>query len=440
MNNTYKNAVDHLEFSDDLLERVQEKTAPRSRFSMVRAVIIAAAVICLMVTTAFAASMLRKIDATADPVGKETESFEDVLKMEFTEPEQFLDGVSVHYLELEPDTQYGLSNGYLYTYGENPVYYRVTEDYELVPATMTRVCKTFEKNGNQYLLDFIYADTESGVLSNSKQPYFKDENGEILLNAIDDQNNLWPLYLNVETGEIRDALPEFTADDFTGSIRYTYVVNGGFLVSTLVETGAMVDVYDDAGYAGQQDEAYNLLYWIHGDVSIPVELPDNVATYFVDNETLYYQELGGALYRMDENLNPVCVSEYQTGDGITNGLITVSVGGKLGVVDLLTDELFVFDSIDAQKEDLSELGGYNAKRYGNDGPIAVIQCDHNMMERRLELMSFGILDKATGELKYLEVENPYNCEVNSWLDDHRFGVIYKDGDNRYLCIYEFDSI
>ena len=67
MNDTYRNAVSHLTFSEIRLEESQRK--PSRRFRVTRAVAIAATLVTLLATTAFAAIVnTRQIPTVVEPI------------------------------------------------------------------------------------------------------------------------------------------------------------------------------------------------------------------------------------------------------------------------------------------------------------------------------------------------------------------------------------
>ena len=293
---------------------------------------------------------------------------------------------------------------------------------------MEQTNATLEKNDRVYTLNFSWLDTEDGIISNHRSIYQKDENGEIMLNATDGNSGQWPVFLNVETGKIRDAMPDWTASDFTGRIGYAFALQGEILVSTIVESTEMVD---------GRDASYNLLYSVNQGQLREIELPENYHLDFVVNDTLYYQDKNGALYRMDENFVPHPVSKYKTWDTLSNGLLTVCADGSLGILDVFTGETYVFDEIPVQKSDLDESNGYNAKRYGYNGRIALVQTDWLAEEAKIVLCSLGVLDVETRTVKMLQIENGYDGYQNGWLDENRFAVIYRGEGGQFLCIYEF---
>lgn len=425
-NNTYRNAVEHLRFSGDLAASVAAtQSAPRSHTRPIRTVVIAAVLVALVATTAFGTiSKLREIPANVETLGTAREEMTDAAIMEFTVSKK-TEGVTVHYMKLVGNDTYSFVHGMLISLKKG--IFRITDDYQLEQVQMEQTNVTLEKNDRVYNLNFSWLDTEDGVISNHRGIYRKDENGEIMLNATG-RSGQWPVFLNVETGEIRDALPDWTASDFTGRIGYAFALQGEILVSTIVESTEMVD---------GRDASYNLLYSVNQGQLREIELPENYHLDFVVNDTLYYQDRNGTLYRMDENFVPHLVCDYKTWDTLSNGLLTVCAGGSLGILDVLTGETYVFDEIPVQKSDLHERMGYNAKRYGSNGRIALVQSDWIPDEEKVVLCSLGVLDVNTRTIKMLQIENGYDGYQNGWLDENRFAVIYRGEGGQFLCIYEF---
>ncbi|MEE1329418.1 MAG: hypothetical protein UHS47_12850 [Oscillospiraceae bacterium] len=423
MNDTYRNAVSHLTFSEIRLEESQRK--PSRRFRVTRAVAIAATLVTLLATTAFAAIVnTRQIPTVVEPIGTVQEDMTDAEPMHFSVSGE-VDGVRVHYIEFAGAKAYSFHNGLLKTPGDR--YYRVTEDYQLESVEMNHVNHKLDKNGKTYTLDFEWLDTEKGVLSNHRYIYQPDYNNEIFLNATDGRSGQWPVYLNILTGEVRDALPDWTADDFNGRIGYTYLVNGGMIVSTIDETAQK--------HVSRQ-------YWIApgAEEAKLIEMPEG-ARISIEHGNVYYQNDRGQLYQMDEDFTFRQISEYKTSAYIENGLLLVSVNNKLGILDVQCGEVYVLDDIRLTPPNYMEMLDYAALRYGTDGRIALMRTEWvtNESEFRIEMNQIGILDTQNGKLGLLTIENDYNAYQGYWLDENRFAVIYQDDLSQYLCIYEFTA-
>lgn len=423
MNDTYRNAVSHLTFSKIRLEESQRKSS--RRFRVTRAVAIAATLVTLLATTAFAAIVnTRQIPTEIEPIGTVQEDMTDAEPLHFSVSGE-VDGVRVHYIEFPGAKAYSFHHGLLKTPGDQ--YYRITEDYQLKSVEMNHVNYKLEKNGKTYTLDFDWLNTEKGVLSDHRYIYQPDYNNEIFLNATDGRSGQWPVYLNILTGEVRDALPEWSADDFIGRIGYTYLVNGGMIVSTIDETAQK--------HVSRQ-------YWIAtgAEEAKLIEKPED-ARISIEHGNVYYQNKSGQLYQMDENFAFQQISEYKTSAYIENGLLLVSVNNKLGILDVQSGEVFVLDDIRLTPPNYMEMLDYAVLRYGTDGRIALMRTEWvtNESEFRIEMNQIGILDTQNGKLELLTIENDYNAYQGYWLDENRFAVIYQDDLRQYLCIYEFPA-
>lgn len=423
MNDTYRNAVNHLTFSEIRLEESQRK--PSRRFRVTRAVAIAATLVTLLATTAFAAIVnTRQIPTVVEPIGTVQEDMTDAEPMHFSVSGE-VDGVLVHYIEFAGAKAYSFHHGLLKTPGDR--YYRVTEDYQLENVEMNHVNYKLDKNGKTYTLDFDWLNTEKGVLSDHRYIYQPDRNNEIFLNATDGRSGQWPVYLNILTGEVRDALPDWTADDFIGRIGYTYFVNGGMIVSTIDETAQK--------HVSRQ-------YWITPEAKEAklIEKPED-ARISIEHGNVYYQNKSGQLYQMDENFAFQQISEYKTSAYIENSLLLVSVNNKLGVLDVQSGDVYVLDDIRLTPPNYMEMLDYAVLRYGTDGRIALMRTEWvtNESEFRIEMNQIGILDTQNGKMELLTIENDYNAYQGYWLDENRFAVIYQDDLRQYLCIYEFPA-
>lgn len=428
---TYRNAVDHLEFSGNLYENVVNRALqPKKHTRALCIVAVAMMVTALLASTAFAVSTILQenkdklaVEHTipVETMGTAQEEITDAKMMELT-VSNLTEGVTVHYMELDPIQYYSFTHGILST--ANGGYQRITEDYEFEQIQMQTVNIHLEKNDRVYALKFTYLDTEKGVLSSNRNVYYKDKNGEILLNAFYPPNCNWPVYLNVETGEYRDALPEWTASDFEGQVTYSYLLKGGILVCTLVQNGKNI---------------YNERHWIAPGATLSrrLDIPAGCIDH-VYNDTVYYQNKQGHVYVMDTDFKFQLLSEYETNDTLTDGLLTVvTKEGKLGILDVLTGETYVFPSISVKADDLNDLFGYNAIRYGRYGKIGLVEAQTNWETFRTELLQIGVLDLEKGRLNLLTIENEFDGIHNHWLDENRLVVIYKTEDRQFLCIYEF---
>lgn len=429
-NKTYQNAVEHLKFSDDLYERVL-KNAPEPKRHVRILVALATAVLAtvLLVSTVIAVSSHFQKDPVkveytvpVQTLGTDHDNFQEAPKLEFAVSE-VTGGVSVHYMELDREEIYNYHHGILR--GDKLGFQRITEDYRLEPVEMQTAHVVLEKNDRTYTADFTYLDTENGVISTHKSVYYKDVRGEILLSVTDGNSGQWAVYLNVETGTWRDALPEYTAADFEGRIGYVNELKGGLLVTTLVETA---------------EECHNLYYWIGPGKGEPrvLDVPEEGLDQ-VYNNNLYFINSEGHLYILDNDFTFRLIAEYETQDMLTDGLLTVVTDqGKLGIFDVLTGETYVFSDISVTKKDLDEIHGYNARRYGSDGKIALIQTDWKYTEGRVALLKLAVMDPETRILRMLEIENEYDGYCVYWLDADRLAVMYETEEKCVFCIYEFE--
>ena len=423
MTDTYRNAVEHLEFSQIRLDEVLQKSATGLRFS--RVALIAAVLLTAVVTTTFAAiGKTRQVPTEIETIGTVQAEMTDAEPMHFTATEE-ISGVRIHYMDLAGAKQYSFHHGML----KDPSgqFYRITEDYQLESLEMSHVNHTIDKDGKTYTLDFTWIETEKGIMSSHRYIYQPDEQGEIFLNATNGRSGQWPVYLNTVTGEVRDALPDFQPDDFTGRIGYAYQIQGGIVVSTVLE-------------ATKVEKGYNLLYWIEdGSTEVQnIALPDD-ARFSIEHGYVYYQNDSGQLYQMDEDFSFQQISEYRSSTYVDNGLLMVSVNKKLGVLDVCSGDVYVLDDISLTPPNFMELLDYSTLRYGSDGVIALIQTEWVTAEERIEIKQIGILNTETAQLQMLDIENDYNAYQGYWLDENRFAVIYKDDLRQYLCIYEFPA-
>lgn len=417
----YINAVDKLRFSDDLEQKVRAADPGKNGIRVIRAAVLAAVLACFMVTTALGAiALLRERPSEAEILGTDALNMTDAKHMAFS-VSQIHEGVEKHYMGLDRMQQYYFRHGMLRN--ARIGYLRVTEDYVLAPEHMNRIKLTLEKNERTYELDFDYMDTESGILSNHRNVYYKNENGEIFLNLSDGHSGQWPVYFNPETLAIVDALPAWSQSDFEGRAGGAVEIMGGILVSTIVNDGL--------------PDSRNILYWIDEGAQEAqiIELPGN-GTWYVENDTIYYQNDYGQLYGMDEEFQFRKICEYKTMDYLQDGLLTVSVRGKLGILDAYTSEVYVFENINATVQDTAD---YHAIRYGSTGKIALAKTQWRHDPERRVICSLGVLNILNAEMNLIQIENEYDGYQYNWLDEYRLAVIYKSDEKQILCVYEFDE-
>ena len=436
MNNTYRNAVDHLQFSENLYDSVTKRIGkPKRLFTVVRYAAIAAATVLLMTTTAFAASpAFREWTLSNLRLGVSQPDIAHAEVMNFT-LSQDMEGVAVHYLKLD-GTDYSFVHGMLYN--NLAGFTAITGDYELEPVDTVQLHVQLEKNGRNYYGDLDYLETDEGLIARRKSILRKDENGEIFLVLTGGNSNQWPAYVDPDTGTVRDALPGWSEDDFEGRVSYADQYKGGILVSTIVNDGVTVN---------GNSVSYNKLYWIaeNAEKAEIIELPEDENNWYVENGEFYYKNNEGHLYRMNDSFEYELISDYKTGDELTNGLLAAATEDKkLVIVDAYNGNRYLIDdySVDPGnsrfRSELDETMGVNATRYGTDGTIAIVRTEFIGHEQRVALKELGILDPDSGRVKMVEIENPYDGYRNGWLDENRYAVIYKTEFENYLCIYEFE--
>lgn len=429
----YVNAVNKLEFSDDLAEKVRGADREKPRFRIVRAAVLAAVMVCMLATTAFAASAeFRNWTISLLKLGVSRQDMADVEVMEFRHDEE-VDGVSVHYLELDKDN-------YLFYHGmltsPQTGYIRITEDYQLADVEKKIFSASITKNGREYSIYEEYFETDEGIVTS--RGYESDLN-EMFVVLTDGNSHQWPAYADLTTGTVRDALPDWTEDDFQGRVTYGYELMDGILISTIVNENVIVN---------GNSEDYNMLYWIGADAAeaVVIDMPADAYGWYCQNGRLYYRDGYGSLYQLNENLSFSLVCSYATGDDLTNGLYTVATeNNELAIVDVYSGNTYVLSgyTVDPGSPagtreriggEIDETTGYNATRYGEDGRIALVQTEIDWKNQRVALRKLGILNEQTGEIKLLEIENDYDGYSIRWLDENRLAVIY---DGKYLCVYEF---
>ena len=414
--NLYQNAVDHLVFSDRLQETVMKQAEkPHYGYRVARIAALAAVMVCMLATTVLAVNQ----DFRTWIISKFNSELRHVTQAE---------GVTVHYLELDK-ANYSFVNGVICS--PQAGFLRFTEDHRLEPVEMSQLNIALEKNGRNYTEGFGYYETESGIVSSFMTGLQKNQQGEIFLNPSDGNSHQWPVYVNLETGEVRDALPAWTEEDFPGREAYSYELMGGILLCTIV------------------DEDYNMLYWIGPDAkeAVVLDLPADHYSWYCENNRLYYRDSYGRLYRMNEKLEFDLVCDYATGDDLTNGLYTVATDKKeLAIVDVYTGDTYVIPGYKVNPGapagvrarvggDIDETMGYNATRYNAEGRIVMVQTVYDWQNKRVALQKLGVLSEETGELMLLEIENEYDSFHIQWMDEKHLAVIY---DRKYLYIYEFE--
>jgi hypothetical protein len=442
MNDLYCNAVEHLQFSENLTDCVMKQISkPVRHLRFMRYAAAAAVMLVLMSTTAFATSpVFREWTLSNLHLGKSQPDISEAKVMNFTMA-QDMEGVTVHYLKLG-GLRYHFVHGMLYN--NRTGFTAVTDTYELKPVDTIQFRAQLNKNGRNYYDDLDYFETEEGIIDRRKSVLHKDKNGEIFLILTDGSSNQWPAYVNLKKGTVRDALPDWTEDDFEGRVGYAHEYKGGILISTVIN--------DNVDFNGKSVND-SMLYWIADGArqSKVIELSEDTYSWYVENGEFYYTNNEGHLYRMDDFFEYELICDYKTGDELTNGLLTAATADKkLMIVDAYNGNRYLVNDycVDPGRYlsgassrfgwELDETMGVNATRYGTDGTIAVVRTEYIPNEQRVAFRELGILDINTGTVKMIEIENAYDGYRNGWLDENRYAVIYTRELENYLCIYEFE--
>ncbi|MBR5488131.1 MAG: hypothetical protein IKV72_00375, partial [Firmicutes bacterium] len=326
--NIYQDAVDHLAFSENLYEMAALNAGKvRSGYRLLRNAILAAVMVCFLATSALAVSPeFRKWTISLLHLGVSQQEMSDTKVMEFQHNIQTA-GVSIHYLELDR-ANYSFSHGLLTS--PKSGFLRITEDYQLVNVELNHFSGSIEKHGRNYSMDFSYYESEKGIFSPYKNILQKNGQGEVFLNFTDGNSNQWPVYVNLASGSLRDALPGWTENDFPGRVCYAYELRGGILVAILADEHKIVN---------GNSASYNQLYWIKDGMkeAVPIHLPEDEYGWYCENNTLYYKNIRGHLFRMNDAMEFELLYDYETGDDLTNGLYTVATeSGELAIIDVYT--------------------------------------------------------------------------------------------------------
>lgn len=420
-NNCYKNAMEHLRFSDDLAERVRnsEKRTKR-KFRAIRLLSLAAVLCSLLVITVLAESWWFQRNIDVVDLGTETV---DVSKSEILEIHvvHTNDGVDIYCMELPPKNRY-VRNGMISDGAGN--FHRVTEDYTIEKLEGNTISGSFEKNGLTYRLSVDYVRQNGNIITGSlrKHPV---EHGEVLLNASCAPNNNWPVYVNLDTGEIRDALPSFCVDDFGGHVDYVYQFRNGFLVSGISESSGGIE--------------RNQLYWVKNRNSEPIAVEMLEEYWTVEDENLYFYNMNRNTrihYSGSDTESILLEGNFQTGDAPDQGLFTVrQLDGTLAILDVINQNTYSIPEIRVSYQDL-DYRRTNASRNSINGKIVLTSISYDRENSFEKMDSIGFLDPASGIIKFLDVESRYGMKSFGWLDDDRYAVIYEDGVRQYLYIYE----
>ena len=434
--NVYRNAIDHLQFSNQLEQAVlNEGKAQRSQLRVARLAAIAAILCLLLGTTVFAAEQIRERTLRVRETGRIRQQFANTEIMEFTHSDT-MRGVKVYHMELIPKGYYHFGEGLIYHPAEG--FLEVTEDYELKALDHQSLTGAFEKNGRIYELDMEYVERDGGIYSDLLN-FYPVSDGEILVNMTAKGSHAWPVYVNIRTGEIRDALPAFTEADFLpeklesgyeARLAYTQPFREGILISCLVN-----------GIRNGNTDSEALYYWVKDDTGevIVLDLPKNSIDHVI-NDTLYYQDSAGDCYVMNDSFQFRKIDGVaETTDDLSCGLLTVCTpDGALEIVDVIGPARYYVPDIRLEGEKLWDTTGYNATRHSTDGRIVVTHSYTDYVEGNRPLDSLAYLDLAAGELRQLHIETDCHVQTHGWLDDNRYCVLYEDGLKRFMSIYEFE--
>lgn len=424
-NSTYRDAVNNLRFSGDLLTEVRKSESPeRKRIPLFRIAVITAVVSTLLMTTAFAAGNWIERDARLISIGSVKEDLSDAEIMEFRVIDTN-DGVVMHYMELGPKGFYTFRDGMLYSSKEG--FFRITDDYTLEKLESSTLCVNFSKNGRVYSFEIEYILANDGVYSDGLL-FYPLTDGEILIRAVAEDGYLWPVYVDLETGDSRDALPDFTEDSFSGIVSYAQPFRDGILVTS----GTEHVVNGNSRYE-------TFYYWIDEGNSEAEVLDWPSGWEYIVGDTLYYKTRTGSYYRLDENfvLQPL-QDVPETTDDITEGLLTVqNPDGTLGIIDLINGISHRIPALEIGGGKMQETEGWNATRNSSEGRILLTNAVMDWVAEGRKMDVLALLDTDNGVLKLLDVDSGYTIHTSGWFDDDRYCVIYKDVVIRYLCIYEF---
>lgn len=416
--------MDHLRFSDDLAERVRRNgKQPKPRFRVIRALSLAAVLCALLAFTVLAEGGWINRDFQVKDLGSETVDLSGATVLDFRSVNTN-EGINTYCMELPRKIHFYVRNGMISDSAQN--FYRVTEDLNVEQIESDTFSGSFEKNGCTYRISISYVRLDDEIITDTLSKY-PVNNGEVLLNAFCKPNNNWPVYLNLETGEIRDALPSFCVDDFGGHVGYVHQFRDGLLVSGLTEASG--------------GNSRNHLYWIENQNSEPIVVQMLEEHYTVENDYLYFynKNRNTRIHYSGSDWEFLKLEGgFQTGDDPDQGLFTVRYfDGTLGIVDVINQNTYSIPEKRVSYQDL-DYRRINASRNSVNGNIVLTSIIYDK-EKSLEKMeSIGFVDLQTGVIKFLEVESDYGVKSFGWLDDDHYAVIYEDGLVQYLYIYEVE--
>ena len=356
-------------------------------------------------------------DISVNDLGTETVDFSDagIMCLRIVRSNE---GVNTYCMELPAGKRYYFRNGIL---SNGKIFHRVTDAYEIELLDAKSFTGTFEKNGYKYQVSVNYVLQDDEIVTGTLVTYPVEE-GEVLLNAFCAPNNNWPVYVNLDTGEIRDALPSFTVDDFQGHVGYVQRFRGGLLVSGL-----------------SKDSSRNHLYWIGEPFSDAKELVLPEKYYTADGDYLYSYNRVSKIHYLDADWEfRKLESNFNTRDDPDYGLFAIrQQDGSLGIIDVINQTTYSVPEIKVQTQDL-DYRGINASRHSTDGMIVLTSIKYDW-EKSAEFMNYiGFLDTESGTIQFLNIMSEYGLISFGWMDDSRYAVIYEDEMKQYLYIYEMN--
>lgn len=418
----YRNAMDHLRYSEDLEKNVMASSRPAQRnFRTVRVAAIVAICCMLLGCTAYAVGSWIYSEIFMDDNGDVALDFSEIEIMHFM-PSQSLDGITVHYMPIG-SKNVSFQNGLMY----DPIggFYAVTQDYELVALEHQSAEISLEKNGKIYTRALKFVVTEDGVITN--QGTYTEVNGEILVNAIAADQWQWPVYLNVYTGEYRDAMPGLDENSFELNVSYIQPFRDGFIASTMNTR---------IGDANAENPGF--LYWVSSDCRDirKLDVPAYGVHETVAGDMLYIRDGSGYYYYMDDAFRFCRVEGIgRTYDIMFKGLLTYrGEDGTLKVADFLDGVIYNVADLQVDDNDVGMVRGYSATRNSADGKIVVYRIDTFTSG-----LNLAVLDKECGQLKQISVYSDYQINAWGWLDDNRIWMIYSDNAGSYVCVYDFGA-
>jgi len=422
--NDYVNAVDNLDFSDDLAKRVRAADRVKPRFRAARTAVLAAVLCILLATTVVAADRWFRQNVRIDELGTiaPDASKENLMKFE---QKGDLGGILVHTMKMNEDDDFLFGNDLLYSHDSG--FLRVEEDYSLTALPSKSFSMKLEKDGYTYVHDLCFVETAQGIVTDEMLDHLVLD-GRVLVNLWDHNERCWPVWVDVSTGTVEDALSGFHVQDFDGEVRYSQLFRSGILISCL-------------------NDSQNNIYWVgHGSSAVQkVDIPAGALDFILGDELLYrdadwnyYATRGGWEFYPVEGIP-------KTSDAMWEGLITcVDEMDALQIYDLVNDVVYGIPEISAYDPWIHAdpqydpfRSGYNATRNSREGSIVVTHDYADWANLRRMVDRIAYLDTDAMELKQLDIESGHGVWTFGWLGDHRFCVVSEDADERWLTVYEF---